>query len=230
MLAADGVDAVVVPLAAVTRTCIAVVERAESATSTDVYEPATEFTTAEWDAFASAARATVAESVARQPRPWVFLSGSVPSGVPLAGLGSLLRDLRTAGARVAIDGSGAGLAATAPSADLIKVNRREASELLGVEFSSAVEACRALHDRVGCDAVVTDGVVGSAALIAGSESTMPAASRRGRFPAGSGDAFLGGLLAAFERSTDVEGALAAASNAGERNALVPGQGILGPEA
>ncbi|NNC13841.1 hypothetical protein HII28_18425 [Planctomonas sp. JC2975] len=226
MLAADGVQTVVVPLSRVTRTCIAVVESAESATSTDLYEPATEFDAGEWDAFAAAARIAVAEAVARRPIPWVALSGSVPSGVPLAGLGELLGDLRTAGARVAVDGSGAGLLATAQHADLIKVNRREASELLGVELASANDACHAVRERYGADVVITDGVAGSAALIGTVASAVAPATRLGRFPAGSGDSFLGGLLAAFERGADAADALAAAADAGERNALVPGQGIL----
>ncbi|QDZ16254.1 1-phosphofructokinase family hexose kinase [Humibacter ginsenosidimutans] len=228
MLADDGVDAVIVPLSRVTRTCIAVVERAESTTSTDLYEPATQLDSGEWDAFASAARTAVADAVAEHPLPWVSLSGSVPPGVPLTALGDLLGELRATGARIAVDGSGAGLKATAPHADLVKVNRREASELLGADQQSAAAACRSLHEAHGVDAVVTDGVAGSAALLGGAEASVAASTRRGRFPAGSGDSFLGGLLAALERGAGVAEALAAAADAGERNALVPGQGILAP--
>ena len=227
MLATDGVPATVVPLRRVTRTCLAVVERAESATSTDLYEPATAFDGDEWDAYAAAVRSLVSEAAGGHPMPWVGLSGSVPPGVPLADLAGLLVHLRTQGARVVVDGSGEGLRATAQAAELIKVNRREASELLGVPLDTARDACAALRERYGCDAVVTDGVAGSAALIGDVEAAAPAATRRGRFPAGSGDAFLGGLLAAFSRGESAAQALAAASSAGERNALVPGQGRLG---
>jgi 1-phosphofructokinase family hexose kinase len=228
MLADDGVQATVVPLSRVTRTCVAVVERAQSATSTDLYEPATAFDGDEWNAYAEAVGATVSEHSGRQA-PWVALSGSVPPGVPLEELGALLSTLKAAGARVVVDGSGAGLRATAPAAELIKVNRREASELLDARLDSARDACLALHARYGCDAVVTDGVAGAAALIGGVEAAAPAPARRGRFPAGSGDAFLGGLLAAFVRGETVPDALASAASAGERNALVPGQGRLAPE-
>jgi fructose-1-phosphate kinase PfkB-like protein len=127
-----------------------------------------------------------------------------------------------------VDGSGEGLRATAPSAELVKVNRREASELIGVELPSAAEACRSLREHYGCDAVVTDGVAGSTALIGGAEVAVPPSRRRGRFPAGSGDAFLAGLLAAFERGASPADALAAAADAGERNAMVAGQGRLAP--
>ena len=224
MLAQDGVAATVVPLRRVTRTCIAVVERAESATSTDLYEPATELDADEWDAYAAATRRAVAASTGGGP--WVALSGSVPPGVPHDELGSLLSELRRSGARVVVDGSGDGLRATASAAELIKVNRREASELLGIQLETAADACERLRERYGCDAVVTDGVAGSSALLGGIRTSVPASTRRGRFPAGSGDAFLGGLLAAFERGDSAADALVAAATAGERNALVAGQGRL----
>ncbi|MGN6206579.1 1-phosphofructokinase family hexose kinase [Humibacter sp.] len=225
MLAQDGVAATVVPLRRVTRTCIAVVERAESATSTDLYEPATELEPDEWEAYAAAARRAVT-TASTGGGPWVALSGSVPPGVPHDELGSLLSELRRRGARVVVDGSGDGLRATAPAAELIKVNRREASELLGIQLETAADACDRLRERYGCDAVVTDGVAGSSALLGSIRTSVPASVRRGRFPAGSGDAFLGGLLAAFERGDSAEDALAAAASAGERNALVAGQGRL----
>jgi len=228
MLADDGVSATVIPLRRVTRTCTAVVESAESTTSTDLYEPATALDVDEWDAYAAAVRTLVGEAVALGPAPWVALSGSVPPGVPLQQLGALLGELRARGAHVVVDGSGDGLRATAPTAELIKVNRGEASELMETDFGSAADACRALRERFGADAVVTDGVAGSAALIGEVEAAVPAPRVRGRFPAGSGDSFLGGLLAAFERGEDARSALAAASDAGVRNALVPGQGRLAP--
>ncbi|GAB3797101.1 1-phosphofructokinase family hexose kinase [Humibacter antri] len=229
MLAHDGVAATVVPLRRVTRTCIAVVERAESATSTDLYEPATELDDDEWDAYAAATRSAVIQASTGRGMPWVALSGSVPPGVPLDELGSLLSELRRNGARIVVDGSGDGLRATAQAAELVKVNRREASELLGTELETASDACHLLRARYGCDAVVTDGVAGSAALLGDTHTSVPASARRGRFPAGSGDAFLGGLLAAFERGDSAADALAAAASAGERNALVAGQGRLAAE-
>ncbi|MGN6200192.1 1-phosphofructokinase family hexose kinase, partial [Humibacter sp.] len=182
MLAHDGVATTVVPLRRVTRTCIAVVERAESATSTDLYEPATELDADEWDAYAAATRRAVAASTGGGP--WVALSGSVPPGVPHDELGSLLSELRRSGARVVVDGSGDGIRATAPAAELIKVNRREASELLGIQLETAADACDRLRERYGCDAVVTDGVAGSSALLGSIRTSVPASVRRGRFPAG----------------------------------------------
>lgn len=204
-----------IPLAADTRTCFAISDGAT--TSTDLYEPATPLTAAEWDAFAAAARAE---------RPdWVAVSGSMPPGV--GDLAGVLADLRAAGARVALDSSGAGLASLIGSADLVKVNRHEASELLGADVTAA-EACALLRERHGVDAVVTDGTAGGAALVGGVSAVIPPPARRGAFPAGSGDAFLGALLTAVDGPLGE--ALAVASDAAVRNALVPGQGILSSRA
>jgi 1-phosphofructokinase family hexose kinase len=225
MLADEEIPVCTVALRAATRTCIAVVEDAESATSTDLYEPATTLTADEWEAYAAAVRSAIRSA---DRGAWLALSGSIPPGVPLDGLAALLAEARDRGVRVVVDGSGPGLRATVSAADLVKVNRREASELLGVDVPTAAEACALLRERYGVDAVVTDGIHGSAARVGGITATTPAVVLRGRFPAGSGDAFLGGLLAAFVRGVALDEALRAAASAGVRNALVPGQGRLAP--
>ena len=93
-------------------------------------------------------------------------------------------------------------------------------------FPDAESACSALSSELGCDVIVTDGVRGAVAIWNGRMMGVPAPTRAGRFPAGSGDAFLGGLLSGIERGDDVEAALRAARDAAERNSRVPGQGIL----
>ncbi len=225
LLADDGVPATVVAGTGTTRTCLTIVEASGGATSTDLYEPATELDRASWASFARAAR----DRAAARPGGWFALSGSIPRGVPLDELAGLLVELRAAGARVVVDGSGAGLRATAGAADLVKVNRHEAEELVGAPLATATEAGRALRERLGVDSVVTDGVYGAAALLGGAELLAPPTRRPGRFPAGSGDAFLGGLLTALDRGDAYDAALALAVSAAERNAHVPGQGRLAPE-
>jgi fructose-1-phosphate kinase PfkB-like protein len=126
---------------------------------------------------------------------------------------------------VAVDSSGPGLRATAGNADLVKVNRSEANELLGGEHDAA-SAAHAISARFEVDAIVTDGVRGGFALLGGESLALGAPARHGRFSAGSGDAFLGGLLAALEAGADGREALAAARDAAERNAMCPGQGVL----
>ena len=222
LLEEDGVDAEFVGLEAPARTCLAIVKDAESTQSTDVYEPASPLTALEWAAYQRAAEVLV---LRRRPA-FVALAGSLPAGVPPDEAASLLRRLRESGARVVVDGSGPGLRATAREADLVKINRFEASELLGQEQPDAITACRSLREVHGIDSIVTDGIRGAAASLGGRDELVPPPTARGRFPAGSGDAFLGGVLTALDRGLDATQALRLGAGAAERNALIPGQGRL----
>ena len=51
---------------------------------------------------------------------------------------------------------------------------------------------------------------------------------RGRYPVGSGDAFLAGLVTALDRGDDWEGALRLGLGAATANAEMPGAGKLDP--
>jgi len=219
LLAADGVDASVVTLVAETRTCFALVETQGGSSSTDVYEPATPLTQTEWSDFCDAALSA--------PRAdWVFLSGSVPPGVAPRDVAGLLRRLADRGSRVAIDSSGPALHALSGEADLLKINRQEADELLSRTDGSAEASARAVHASLGIDVVITDGARGGWSIIGDRGVPIAAPSVIGRFSAGSGDAFLGGLLAALDRQVGAERALDCARTAAERNATCPGQGVL----
>ncbi len=218
-LEAEDVPTTTIALAAETRTCLALVEALGGASSTDVYEPATGFSPEEWRGFADAVRTARAER-------WTAVSGSIPPGAPPAELAALLAEVRARGSRIAVDTSGPALAQLAPLSDLLKVNRAEASELLGRELPDAVSACEALHEQFGVDAVVTDGVRGGAGLYAGELHHLAPPRAVGRFPAGSGDSFFGGLLTGLDGGAPFAAALEIARDAAERNAQVPGQGVL----
>src|SRR4029079_17380681 len=99
------------------------------------------------------------------------------------------------------------------------------AELLGAD-AGAAESASALAERFDADAIVTDGVRGGFAVIRGQRIPLQAPATRGRFSAGSGDAFLGGLLAAFERGAAAGAALESEAAAAECNASCPRQGIL----
>lgn len=212
----------VIRLAAETRSCLAIVEGLGSATSTDLYESAAPLTPAEWAGFADA--------VARGPASqWLAVSGSLPEGVPAEELAEVLAVRRSRGSRVAVDVAGEALVALIAVADLVKVNRQEAAEVLGRDLDDAAHACRALHERFGVDSVVTDGVHGAAALVEGRMLPVAAPRTHGRYPAGSGDAFFGGLLAGLDGSLPFAEALDLGRHAAERNARRPGQGLLAEE-
>lgn len=220
LLAQDGVSTVVVPLTEPTRMCSAVVERDGGTASTDLYEPATALTASQWEAFAEAAVAATDQG------GWVVLSGSLPAGVEAGRVADLLDRVRSLGARVAVDSSGVGLAELAPHADLVKVNTSEASELLGGAPRSAEVAARAIRERLGADVVITDGVRGAFAWLGDDQVTVAPPTRLGRYSAGSGDAFLGGLVAGLDRGLAPRASLDLGRDAAERNALAPGQGVL----
>lgn len=219
----EGIAATVIPVGTETRTCVAVVEDDGAASSTDLYEAAAPLDVDAWSALAAA----VLDTVARRRPTWLLLSGSLPEGARPAAVAELLGRARSAGVLTAVDSSGEGLRALAPVADLIKVNRAEAAELLDRDRSPQ-EAARALAGRWACDAVVTDGVRPGGAVAGGVALPVRAPSRAGRFPAGSGDAFLGALVAALLAGGDAAVALAAAAAAAEANARVPGAGVLDP--
>lgn len=221
-LDADGVTATVISLAAETRTCLALVEADGGASSTDVYEAATVLSADEWTAFSDSVRTA-------RTADWTAIAGSIPPGVPPDELAALLAEVRARGSQIAVDTSGASLALLAPESDLVKVNRAEAAELLGRDLADAASAAQTLHDRFGVDAVVTDGVRGGAASFSGELYRLAPPSSVGCFPAGSGDSFFGGLLAALSRGDGIPAALASARDAAERNAQMPGQGVLASE-
>lgn len=221
LLAADGVEATVVAIAAATRTCIAVVEDAGGSSSTDLYEPASPLTAEEWDRFTVAALSSANSD-------WVLLSGSVPPGIALEQVAELLRQFASRGRRIALDSSGDGLRTLAPVAHLVKINRTEANEFLGRNDATAAASAVAMHSVLGCDVVITDGARGGSAIIDGSALAIPAPRSVGRFSAGSGDAFLGGLIAAFTDHQGPSAALDRARSAAERNATVAGPGVLPP--
>jgi 1-phosphofructokinase family hexose kinase len=223
MLTAALVDVDVVQLSAPTRICSAIVEAGENPSSTDLYEPATALSPMEWQRFADAALA-----VRYRPGTWVVVAGSVPSGVQPQDVVALVQALCRSGARLAVDSSGEGLHVLAGHADLLKINRVEAAELLGAEQRDAEAAASRLAALYDCDAVVTDGVRGGFAVIGGADCPLEPPQTVGRYPAGSGDAFLGGLLAGLDSGLEPPKALAQARDAAERNACVPGQGVLGP--
>lgn len=91
-----------------------------------------------------------------KPGRWFVLAGSLPQGVSPAFYGQLTRTLRQAGARVALDTSGAPLAASLatddPGAlpDLIKPNHAELEALLGrtlPDDDAVLDAARTLAAR-----------------------------------------------------------------------------------
>ena len=121
--------------------------------TTKVNEPGPRLSPAEVEAV----RATTAEHLGRGGAQWLVISGSLPPGVDPAVYGDLVRLGHAAGARVAIDTSGATLAAAvAASPDVVKPNRDELAELLGTELPTLAAVDQVYGDEVAVVVVNVD--------------------------------------------------------------------------
>lgn len=245
-----------------TRTCVSVAD-ATIGTLTEFYEPSPKIEPRAWANLV----ATVSALCEEHPS-WVSLCGSFPPGPVPEALADLVRAAQGAGARVAVDTHSTALAsAVGAGPDLIKVNVREAAALLGAAGRSPVVAgpsgsagegraeragserrpdahalARALLEhspRTGV-AIVTAGPDGAVAVTRAGRAVRAQLDAFGKYPVGSGDSFLGGLLTALSSDktaldagslddADLDGALRLATAAGAANALTPGAGVLDPE-
>ena len=131
---------------------------------------------------------------------WVVFAGSLPPGAPLDFYARAIERARARGARVALDTSGAPLAAgIAARPDLLKPNEHELAALLGRELpdtASVVAAARELTGRALGRVVVSRGAEG--ALLVTREGVVearPPAIAAGS-TVGAGDAMVAGLVAA----------------------------------
>jgi 1-phosphofructokinase family hexose kinase len=222
-LAADaGVELIPVSAEPQTRTCVTVAAD-DDGRLTEIYEAAPPLDAVTLTRLETAAGGLPAGG-------WTVLSGSVPTGVPLDSLLGMLTARAAAGDRIAVDSHGSALDAVVrrlrPA--LVKLNRLEAAELLGMpQECEALELATAVREVTGGIVVVTDGASGAVATDAAGSWRAHPHPRPGRFAVGSGDSFLAGLLVALERGEDLPAALVLASAAGAANAAVPGAAEFG---
>ncbi len=170
-----------------------------------------------------------------RPEGWLTISGSLPPGAPEDGYRDLARRARAAGMRVALDAEGERLRrALAAGPEVVKVNAAEVGGLLAVPTATRDEALaaatriREMAGGPGHAGVVTRGAEG--AVVVGPDGTRyeGVLYERGRYPVGSGDAFLAGIVVALDRGSDWDGALRLALGTATANAEVPGAGRLDP--
>jgi 1-phosphofructokinase family hexose kinase len=161
------------------------------------------------------------------------ISGSMPRGSAVDGYRDLVREARAAGVRVALDADGEPLRlALAAGPDVVKVNASEALGLLGVQTAGREEALAAavklrdLAGGVGHAGIVTRGADGVAVATPEGTHLEGALYERGRYPVGSGDAFLAGLVVGLDRDEGWDAAIRRALGAAAANAELPGAGRL----
>ena len=221
---ADGVDVHVVPGDRPTRTCVSVLAAA-TGQLTEIYERAVPL-----------GRETLERAVdlavrlAERDGGWWLLSGGLPATVAPESVGDIVRRLRAAGARVAVDSHGEALVGAVEAGPaLVKVNRFEAEELLGVPRGTpGAELVTALRARSGALAVVTDGAAGAWADDGETVLRARLDGHVGQYSVGSGDSFLGGMLVALDGGAALQEAVALGAAAGTANAQEPGAAVLDP--
>jgi 1-phosphofructokinase family hexose kinase len=226
-LAAEGVPARFAWGPGETRSCLSVADQAGALT--EFYESSAPGTAEAWADLTG----IVAELLGAAG--WLTLSGSLLSGIPADGYRQLIERAAAAGARAAIDSRGPWLAAALEAGPaLVKINADEASELLDERLTDrdhAVAAARRIRDRAGGEGHAVAITLGAAGMVlVDPEGRALAASTpaRGRYPVGSGDALLAGLMTALADGESWGTAAALGLGAGAANAEMAGAGRLDP--
>ncbi|HKE54614.1 MAG TPA: PfkB family carbohydrate kinase [Actinomycetota bacterium] len=225
-LRAGGIEGSFVWTHGENRSCLSVADRGDG-TLTEFYEHGPVAPEAAW--------IELVDAVSRsfEPGGWLTISGSMPRGLSDHGYRDLVAEARAAGMRVAVDAEGEPLRlALEAGPEVVKVNATEAAGLIGepAEGPEGVLAASArLRELAGGDGhagVVTrgaDGVTLTAPDGTGYEGVL---YERGRYPVGSGDAFLAGLVVGLGRDDGWPTALRLALGAAAANAERPGAGAL----
>ena len=227
-LAAEGVTCDASWTHGENRASLSVADR-QSSGLTEFYEHGSEVPSAAWPDLLHVLSRRLAGA------RWLTISGSLPAGAPDDGYADVVGEALAAGVRVALDAEGERLrAALASGPEVVKVNSAEAAGLLGISTvrrEDAMAAAGELRQMAGGEGhagLVTRGAEGVA--LAAPDGTLYEGSLyvRGRYPVGSGDVFLAGLVAALDRSDDWPSALRLALGAAAANAELPGAGKLDP--
>ncbi|MGZ4110248.1 MAG: 1-phosphofructokinase family hexose kinase [Actinomycetota bacterium] len=225
-LAAEGVPGAFVWTHGENRSSLSVADR-ETGGLTEFYEHGSEIPSAAWVELSDALARLLADAA------WLTISGSLPAGVDDAGYRDVVAEARSAGVRVALDAEGDRLRlALEAQPDVVKVNAVEASDLLGVPTArrdEAMAAAQKLRELAGGDGhagVVTRGAEGVVLAAPDGALYEGVLFVRGRYPVGSGDGFLAGLVVGLERGEGWAGALRLALGAATANAEIPGAGRL----
>jgi len=222
-----------VPVTGTVRMNISVLE--PDGTTTKLNEPGPTLSTAEVDALLAATVELAGNgghggSDARAD--WVVGCGSLPPGAPTDLYATLVRRVRDLGVRVAVDSSGAPMAAAvAARPSLIKPNHEELAEVVGHDLPTLGDVRDAALDLVtngiecvavslggdGALLVTDDGAVHARATITAPLSTV-----------GAGDCMLAGLLHGLSTGQAPEEALTTGVLWGAAAVTLPGSRVPTP--
>jgi 1-phosphofructokinase len=151
----DGLSVDLVEVAGHTRVNVTLVT--DGLEPTKINEPGTSLSAEE----SAALVAAVGSALARGGVTWLACCGSLPAGTDPGLIGQLVAAGRAARAPIAVDSSGAALAAAvAAGADLVKPNADELVELAGADLAPH-EAARAIQARTGGTVLASLGAAGA---------------------------------------------------------------------
>ncbi|HLH79321.1 MAG TPA: 1-phosphofructokinase family hexose kinase [Chthonomonas sp.] len=224
-LAGEGIAHDFVEISKATRLCIKVVDPLHK-TETEINEVGSTVSEPEMVRFME----HFERLLASRPFTMVAFCGSLPPGIEVGWVKTILRRAQQAGAKTVLDSSGAALHEGVSAGPwLVKPNRVELEELWGHSISS-VETARcaasALRKRYEVEVFLcTLGADGALWITEKEAYQVKAPPVNVMSAVASGDSFLAGLLLALEKGDSVENALRLAAGAGAANAEVLGAGF-----
>lgn len=225
LLAESGLSVQLVPIAGGIRANVALVE--PDGTTTKINERGPQLAEEEVEALIAA--------VAGEPEgcvSWVVASGSLPPGVANDFYARVTARVHEHGRRIAVDTSGAPLAAAVTAGpDLIKPNRVELAELVGRELTTLGEVVDAAHGLIagGVGEVLVSLGRDGAVLLAGESVVMASAVvERPVSTVAAGDCTLAGFLLATTRGDSLADALASAVAFGSAAVTLSGSQVPSP--
>lgn len=209
-----------------TRTCLSVLDRA-TGELTEFYERGAELPEDRWTSVEEALGEALAE---RPDGAVVLLAGSLPPGAPADAYRRLASLAARVSARVVVDIGGPPLTSALEARPwLVKINAAEASATTGLPTAARRDVIAAARRLIGGGAehaLITMGVDGAVLVTPDEAWSVGRPPEIGPYSVGSGDAFIGGFVAALSRGGDLPTALEHGAAAATANALIPGQGEL----
>ncbi|MFC8075886.1 1-phosphofructokinase [Streptomyces sp. NPDC057307] len=222
LLAGQGIDVAPVPIAGATRSNIALAE--PDGTLTKINAPGPELTPAESESLLSAL-----DDHAVAEGDWIACCGSLPRGLGPRWYAELVARAHAAGARIALDTSGASLlAALKERPDVVKPNAEELAAAVGRPLATVGDALKAAEELLtyGAGSVLASLGADGQLLVSGAGAHFASASvATVRSNVGAGDASLAGFLAAGGTGPD---ALASAVAHGAAAVQLPGSVMPSP--
>lgn len=167
------------------------------------------------------------------PPSWLVASGSLPPGVPAEFYAQLTRLARTRGSRVVLDSSGPALAAAlVEGVHLIKPSLRELRELTGLPLETDTQRLAAARTIIsaGQAQIVALSLGEEGALLVTAEEALRASAVSVKVAStiGAGDSFVGGLVWALSRQTDLAQAFRYAMGSAAAALLSAGTALCQP--